>query len=532
LLTGGTVLGIQRKWIVALSVTFGTLMGAIDASIVNVALSQIRSAVGATMQEITWISTAFSIATVLVMPLTGFAGRLWGQKRVYIACLVLFLVGSVFCGLAWSLPSLVLFRALQGLGAGALQPTEQAILRQTFPKEEQGTAMALFSVAVMVGPALGPTLGGYIVDNFHWSWIFFINIPVGLIGLFMVTTFVVEPADLAAQMKADAQKQRANMDWIGIAILWVTLISIQYVLEEGQSEDWFESSTILGLSIVAGFGIVAFLVRELTAPAPAVNLRLFANRDFATGTVVAASVMSVLMSGMFLLPLFMQELLGFSATQSGLALMPRTLVMVVAMPIVGRLYNRFPPMVFAGVGLALAAYGQYLLGGLTLDSTSHDVLLAIMLQGLGMSMILVPISTVSLSTIPRHLLADAAGLSSLVRQIGGSMGIAAMSTLLGRYSVVAGESLKWQVTPDRPEVQAAWQGGIYGAMAHGMDVGTATTATLANLTMRVGRAASVLSFEKTFLVGAILFVIASPLVLLLRKPAEKSGPAPHVEIEV
>src|SRR4051794_3353447 len=208
------------KWIVALAVTFGTLMGAIDASIVNVALSQIRGAVGATVQEITWISTGFAIATVMVMPLTGFFGRMFGQKRVYLACLVIFVAGSALCGLAWNLPSLVLFRALQGFGAGALQPTEQAILRQTFSAKEQGTAMALFSMAVMIGPALGPTLGGFIVDNFHWSWIFFINIPVGIVGFLMVWKFVEEDEDLKVAMRADAEKQRRNMDWLGIALLW------------------------------------------------------------------------------------------------------------------------------------------------------------------------------------------------------------------------------------------------------------------------------------------------------------------------
>ena len=302
----------NRKWIVALSVTFGTLMGAIDASIVNVALS-IRSAVGATTQEITWISTGFAIATVLVMPLTGFFARLFGQKRVYLFCLVLFIIGSVLCGISWSLPSLVLFRVLQGFGAGALQPTEQAILRQTFPPEEQGMAMALFSVAVMIGPAVGPTLGGWIVDNFHWSWIFFINLPVGLIGLAMVTRFVEEPEDIRLANRAEAVKQRKNMDWLGIALLWTTLATLQYVLEEGQADDWFQSDLILFMSFVALFAAAGFVVRELTAPSPAVNLRLFKDRTFASASLVSAAVMSVMMSGMFLLPLFMQELLGFTA---------------------------------------------------------------------------------------------------------------------------------------------------------------------------------------------------------------------------
>jgi DHA2 family multidrug resistance protein len=521
----------NRKWIVALSVTFGTLMGAIDASIVNVALSQIRSAVGATMQEITWISTGFAIATVLVMPLTGFFGRLFGQKNVYLFCLLLFVLGSALCGFSWSLPSLVLFRVIQGLGAGALQPTEQAILRQTFPPAEQGTAMALFSVAVMVGPAFGPTLGGWIVDNFHWSWIFFINVPVGIFGFFMVWRFVEEPEDIRVAMRAQAEKQRRNMDWIGIAILWTTLIALQYLLEEGASHDWFESNLIVGATLVSIFGAVGFVIRELSAPSPAVNLRLFRDRTFTTGTLVMAAVMSVLMSGMFLLPLFMQEMLGFTAMQSGLALMPRTVVMVFAMPIVGKLYNRFPPALFAAVGLFLAAYGQYMLAGMTLDSGSSQVLASIMLQGLGMSMMFVPLSTLSLSTIPRPQLSDATGLSSLLRQIGGSMGLAVMTTLLTRYSTGAREALKWQLSPDRPEVAGLLRATANAAIAKGMDPANAHSTALASLAGRVMREGTVIGFEKTFAVGALLFLAVSPLVFLLRAP-KAAGPVAHVEIEV
>lgn len=523
----------NRKWLVALSVTFGTLMGAIDASIVNVALSQIRASVGATMQEITWISTGFAIATVLVMPLTGFFARLFGQKRVYLFCLVLFIIGSGLCGLSWSLPSLVLFRVLQGFGAGALQPTEQAILRQTFPPEEQGMAMALFSVAVMIGPALGPTLGGWIVDNFHWSWIFFINLPVGAVGLVMVTRFVEEPEDIRLAMRAEAVKQRKNMDWMGIALLWTTLATLQYVLEEGQADDWFQSDLILFLTLLAVFSAVGFVVRELTAPAPAVNLRLFKDRTFASATLVSASVMSVMMSGMFLLPLFMQELLGYTAMQSGMALMPRVLVMLVAMPLVGRYYNRFPPVIFTAVGLAFAAFGQYWLSRMTLASSTHDVLLGIMVQGLGMSMMLVPLSTLALTNVPRHRLADATGLSSLMRQIGGSMGLAALSTLLTRYGVIARETLKWQLTPDRPEVASAVRAAAAGAAARGLDPASAQVAGVASLAGRVMRQGTVMGFQKTFLMGALLFLCVSPIILLLRVHKKSSEPTKaHVDLEV
>ncbi len=523
---------IQRKWIVALAVTFGTLMGAIDASIVNVALSQIRASVGATMQEITWISTGYSMATVLVMPLTGFFGRLFGQKRVYLFCLGLFVVGSALCGFSWSLGSLIVFRIIQGFGAGALQPTEQAILRQTFPPEEQGTAMALFTVAVMVGPAFGPTLGGFIVDNFHWSWIFFINLPIGLLGLAMVTRFVVEPEDLKAEMRAMAVKQRAHMDWLGIALLWVALLCVQYVLEEGQSEDWFDSNRIVILSVVAVFSGVAFVIRELTTVVPAVNLRLFRDRTFATGTLVSAATMSVMMSGMFLLPMFMQELLGYTATDSGLALMPRTLAMVFAMPLVGKFYNRFPPLVFAGTGLFLCALGQYGLAGLTLQSAESQILGSILLQGFGLSMLLVPLQTLALSRVPRAQLADATGLSSLIRQIGASMGLAAMSTLLARYLVDANEALKWQLTADKPEVLARLHAMAAMGAAKGLDATGSQALALRGLAGLVAQQGTVLGFEKTFTVGALLFVACAPLVMLLRRPPESASPQKiHVEVE-
>jgi len=521
-----------NKWIVALSVTFGTLMGAIDTSIVNVALSQIRGAVGATVQEITWISTGFAIATVMVMPLTAFLGRLWGQKNVYMACLVLFIAGSALCGVAWNLPSLVIFRALQGFGAGALQPTEQAILRQTFPPKEQATAMALFAMAVMIGPAVGPTLGGYIVDNFHWSWIFFINVPVGMLGLFMVWRFVDEPVDLKAAMYQEAVKQRKNVDWAGIGLLWTALGAIQFVLEEGQADDWFESPLIVWLSMLALFAGVAFVVRELTAPAPAVNLRLFKDRTFASGTVVAACMFAVMMSGMFLLPLFMQELLGFTATQSGMALMPRTLAMLLCMPIVGRIYNRFPPWTLAMLGLSAMGYGQFMLGGLTLQSTSMHVMAAIVLQGVGMSFMMVPLQTVVLSTIPRHQLPDATGLSSLMRQLGGSVGLAIFATLLSRYGVQIRSTLSAHVIAERPIVLGRLlqiQGGL---MARGMDLGSARELALRMMSGTVAREAMVMAFQKLFVVGAMAFVVVLPLLLLLRAPkVPPAAPLPHVEME-
>jgi DHA2 family multidrug resistance protein len=525
---------VTNKWLVTLSVTFGTLMGAIDTSIVNVAMPQLRSSVGATVQEITWATTGFVIATVMVMPLTGFLGRLFGQKRVYMACLALFVMGSFLCGLAWNLPSLVLFRFVQGLGAGALQPTEQAILRQTFPPEEQGTAMALFAMAVMVGPAIGPTLGGLIVDNLHWSWIFFINLPVGILGFFMVARFVQEDEELRTFARAEAERQRKHMDWAGIILLCVGLASLQYLLEEGQSHDWFESGVITACTLVSVTCLVAFVIRELTAEVPAVNLRLFKDPVFASGTVFNALVFSILIASMFLLPLFMQELLGFTATQSGLALMPRTLVMMVMMPIVGRIYRRVPPRVLILAGVVLAGLGAFQMSHFSLQTGTSDIIFAIALQGVGFSLLFVPLSTVALSKVPRERMADATGLNSLLRQVGGSIGLAIFATLLSRFTVHATAAVSAHLTPDRLEVatrMAAMQKGLSGM---GMDAVSAQALGLRMMAGTVARQAAVLAFDKLFVLAALLFVVVLPLVFLLKAP--KGGPAsgekPHIDVEI
>jgi DHA2 family multidrug resistance protein len=519
-----------NKWLVTVSVTFGTLMGAIDSSIVNVALPQIRGAVGATVQEITWITTGFVIATVIVMPLTAFLGRLFGQKRVYMASLVVFIAGSALCGVATSLTQLVIFRAVQGLGAGALQPTEQAILRQTFPPKEQGMAMALFGMAVMVGPAIGPTLGGYIVDNYHWSWIFFINLPVGLLGLSMVWRFVHEPDDIRAENQAMAVQQRKNMDWLGIAFMSVGLATLQYLLEEGQRDDWFHSNLIVGCAVVAVVALSLFVWRELTAPVPAVNLRLFKDTVFTSGTLVGAVMFAILMASMFLLPLFMQELLGFTAMQSGLALMPRVLVMMVFTPMVGRLYARVSPRVLVAIGVVLVALGSWNLSRITLQTTQSGIIHAILVQGVGFSFLFVPLTTAALSNVPRARLADATGLNSLLRQIGASLGLAVFATLLERYGDVARHAIVSHVTPERPEVQARLAQIAAGLQSRGLDPVSARQAALRALDGMVTRQAMVISFEKVLLLTGILFLCVLPLLFFLK--VNRQGPREKVHVEM
>jgi DHA2 family multidrug resistance protein len=534
-LPSGAALSAPRppvnKWLVTISVTFGTLMGTIDASIVNVAVPHLRGAVGATVEQITWVTTGFIIANVVVMPLTAFVGRLFGQKRVYMAALALFLAGSALCGMARTLETLVAFRVLQGLGAGALQPTEQAILRQTFPPKEQGMAMALFGMAVVLGPAFGPTLGGYIIDNYSWPWIFYINLPVGILGLFMVQRFVHEPEDIRAANLAAAERQRRHMDWAGIALLAVGVSTLQYVLEEGTRKDWFDSRAITVCTLVAGITLAAFVVREFVAPVPAVNLSLFRDTVFTSGTIIGAVMFAMLMSITFLLPVFMQELLGFTAVQSGIALMPRSLVMMVAMPIVGRIYNRVSPRLTVAFGVVLYAITAYMMSHYTLETTSRQVVNALLLQGVAFSCLWIPLTTVSLARVPRHQMADATGLNSLLRQIGGSLGLAIFASLIPRYTRTAAAGLAAHITQGRPEVTSRLAAITQGLVDRGYDAASAAVAAGRLLGGMVMRQATMLTFEKLFLLSGILFLLVLPLLLFLKSPDHGDPPKVDVHVE-
>jgi DHA2 family multidrug resistance protein len=511
----------DNKWVVAAAVGFGAVMGTIDASIVNVALPHIRGSVGATLQEITWISTAYIITTVMIMPLTAFLGGLFGQRRVYMASLGLFVVGSALCGLARSLSTLIFFRALQGLGAGALQPSQQAILRQTFPKEEQGMAMALFAIVIMVGPAVGPTLGGWITDNYSWPWIFYINLPIGALGLLAVSRFVHEPEDIAQANRARARAQRANLDLAGIALMCIAVAFLQYFLEEGQAKDWFESMEIRLAGSIALVALAMFVVRELTATAPAVNLRLFRNRTFLAGTVIGGLQFAMLMGSMFLLPVFMQELQGMSATQAGIALVPRTLVMMLVVPFVGRLYNRVPPALLVGVGILLFGVGSWQFSHLARETSTVELLAPMAVTGAGFAFLFVTLTTAALSDVPRPLLADAAGLNSFVRQVGGSVGLAVFATLIARYAVQARAGLLPSVTSARTPVAQFLHAAGAGLAAHG--VPGSQTAAVAALAGRVRVQATVLAFDKAFLLQGIAFLAALPLLYFLRVPRAKAA---------
>jgi MFS transporter, DHA2 family, multidrug resistance protein len=515
-----------NKWLVTVSITFGTLMGALDSSIVNVAMPHIRGTVGATIEEITWISTGYIIANVLVMPLTAFLGSFFGQKRLYMFCLGLFLVGSAMCGLARTLPTLIACRILQGLGAGALQPTEQAILRQTFPPEEQGMAMAVFGVAVMIGPAIGPTLGGWLTDTYSWPWIFYVNLPVGLLGLVMVFSFVHEPEDVAAAARERAEKARKHFDWQGIALMCVGLGALQTFLEQGDRDDWFNSAFICALALIAAVSLTAFVIRELAAEAPAVNLRILRDRTFTSGTLISAMMFAVLFTNMFFLPLFMEEMLGFSTLQAGITVIPRSLVMFLVTPIVGKLYNYVSPRIVVGFGVLVVAASTYLESHFTLATGASGIYFPLILQGLGFSCLFVPLITASLSTVTRRELTDATGLSSLVRQVGGSIGVAIFATVFERDGVRSQASLVAHLGATRSMVVARLAMLQSGLASRG--AAAAHQAALAVLNLMSFGQASVLAFERNFLLQGLCFLLCLPLLWFLKAARVTPGAEPLV----
>jgi MFS transporter, DHA2 family, multidrug resistance protein len=517
-----------NKWLVAVSIAFGSLMATIDSSIVNVALPNIRGELGASIQEITWISTAYMIAMVLVMPLTGFLGGFFGQKRVYLFSMVLFVAGSAMCGTARSLTSLVAYRILQGFGGGALQPTQQAILRQTFPPHEQGMAMALFSMVIMIGPAIGPVLGGYITDNYAWPWIFYINLPVGLIGILMTVQNVHEPDDVRVANRARAELARKNLDIAGIVLMVIGIGALQYLFEEGPQDDWFDSMEIRIAAFTCAVALIGFVVRELTATAPVVNLRLFKDPTFASATVIAFVMFGMLMGSMFLLPVFAQESLHYTATLSGIVLMPRTLAMMAISPFIGRIYNSVQPAIVVAVGVLLFVIGSWQLSHITLDTSATDMIVPLVITGFAFACLFVPLTTAALSKVERHLMADAAGLNSFVRQVGGSVGLTIFATMFTNYATEARVGLAAHLTQLRPEVVAELSRSAQAMIAHGANPVSAPMAAGSMLGMHLYEQSTVLSFDRVFMLQGVLFLGVLPLLLFLRVP-RTSAPA-HVEI--
>lgn len=477
--------------LITITVMLGLIMAIIDATIVNVALNDIAGNLGASIDEVSWVATGYILASVITMPLNGWLTAYFGRKNFYAGCLAIFTIASVLCGTAHSIWQLVFYRVLQGFGGGALQPTAQAILFETYPPARRGAAMAIFGLGAMVGPAVGPTLGGYIIDNYSWPLIFYINIPIGIVAFLMTLAFIPNPSFL--------QKPKGGVDWIGLSLLSAGLASLQYVLERGQHDDWYQSGTIWLLTVVSLVSLVWFIWKTLRDRHPLVDLNVFRFRTFTIGNIIGVIAGFGLFGTSLILPLFFQTVLGFTAYDTGLALLPGALATAVSMVIVGRLTGKVDSRILVGFGMIVFGISTWWMGGLTQYAGYWDVFWPRLVQGFGLGFLFVPLSTVTLGAVPKEELAGASGVSTLLRQLGGSFGIAVLTTLLAREMAIAQSELASGVT-----------------QTHGFSIPV--------LSQLVGVASAVIAYDYLFRLSAIIFFICTPLVIFMR-PSRRSGAA-------
>ena len=523
-MTGSTAQPLEKapdakeKWLVTVAVLTGTIMAVLDSSIVNVALPKMSGTLACSIEEITWVVTAYILSNVIIMPIIALLSARFGRKRFYLASVILFTGSSMACGLARSLPTMVIFRIIQGIGGGVLQTVSQAILRETFPPEEQGMAMGLFGMGAVVAPAVGPTLGGWLTDNYAWPWIFYINVPIGIINLLLVSRFVHDPPYLI--------REKGAIDWLGLGLMSVSLGSLQYLLEKGETEGWLDSQMIVTLAYVAAFGMLGFIWRELTTARPAVNLRLLKQGTFTSATLLGGILGMALNGSLFLLPVFLQQYLGYPAIDSGMALMPRSLAMIVLMPIGGLLYNRLGPRILVGTGLVISAYSFWLLGHLSPDVGFRDIFFPQLWQGVGFSLIFVALSTAALGNIERSQVTAASGLYNVIRQVSGSVGIAIAATMVSRGTVRYRSYLSESLPAVSMDAQRWLRGAEATLLRAGNDSVTAAKQALRLLNIYITRQASLIAYNHVYQMIAVSFIICLPLVLLLRRPTG------HVEVEV
>lgn len=477
---------------ITITVMLGMIMAIIDSTIVNVALNTIAGNLGASVDEVSWVATGYILANVCIMPLNGWLTAYLGRKRFYAASLAIFTVASLLCGTATSITQLIIYRVIQGIGGGALQPTAQAILFETYPPEKRGAAMAIFGLGAMVGPAVGPTLGGYIVDNASWPLIFYINIPIGIIAFLMTMAFIPNPKFI--------EKVKAGIDWTGLTLLTAGLASLQYVLERGEHDEWYSSSTIWILTIVAAVTLVWFVIKMLRDRYPLVQLRVFRLSSYTIGNIIGIVSGFGLFGTALILPLFFQTILGFTAFDTGMALLPGAIATAVSMVIIGRINNIVDPRVSIAFGMLVFGYSTWMLGGLNAQAGYWDVFWPRVVQGLGLGFLFVPLSTVTLGDVPIPELAGATGVYTLVRQLGGSFGIAILTTLLTHQTAVAWNVLASGVTS-----------------THGYSIGT--------LTQMVAQQASMISYDFLFRLTAIMFFVCTPLVFFIKVKPRSTGAA-------
>ena len=500
-----------NPWVVAIAVMFATFMEVLDTTVVNVSLPHIASSMAATTEEATWALTSYLVANAIVLPMTGWLASMFGRKRLLMISTAGFTIASFFCGAAPNLASLVVFRIIQGATGGALQPLSQAVLLESFKPEDRGRAMGFWGLGIVVAPILGPVFGGWLTENYSWRWIFYINLPVGIASLIMTRMFVFDPSYL--------KKASQGIDYWGMGMLVVGIGALQFVLDKGQQADWFASTSIVMLSVIAAIALVALVVHQLKSTHPIIDLHLFKDRTYATGVFLMTVLGFVLYGSLVLLPVMLQTLFGYSSLEAGKAMAPRGVGSMLVMPIVGYLTAHIDPRKMLACGLAIGGVTLLWLGQLNLNAGYWDIFWPQFLQGAGMALLFVPLTTVSMATIARERMGYATSMFNLMRNVGGSVGIAVTATMVQRQRQIIGATLGVHVSAYDPVTQSMFEQVRNGMIAAGSDVVTATQRTYIVLHGMLVQQASMVSFVMLFRWLGAIFLLMLPLVLLMRKPS-------------
>jgi DHA2 family multidrug resistance protein len=506
-----------NPWIIALVVTLATFMEVLDTSIANVALPHVAGSLSAGQDESTWILTSYLVSNAIVLPLSGWLSSIIGRKRFYMGCVAIFTISSFLCGLAPNLAMLVFFRILQGAGGGGLQPSSQAILVDTFPHAKRGMAFAVYGIAVVVAPAIGPTLGGWITDDFSWRWIFFINIPVGILSLLLTQRLIHDPPYFRRR-----KLKETRIDYIGLGLVALGLGTLQVILDKGQREDWFESHFIVWLSVISAASLLFAVFWEWNHKDPIVDLHLFRERTFAAANFLMFMLGFALLGSTLMLPLFMQTLLGYTAERSGMALSPGGFAIMVMMPIVGFLVSRYSSRWLILFGLTTLSWSLFHMTNFNLGVDFHSMMMARVYQAAGMAFLFMPINIAAYAFLPREKNNAAAGLMNLARNIGGSFGISFVTTMLARRAQVHQVQLVEKLNAANPQFRSALYGMTHviagaGAAGPGSGPGTAQQHAYALMQANVGRQAAMLAYIDNFWLLGVVILCLLPCVFLVKR---------------
>jgi DHA2 family multidrug resistance protein len=508
-----------NPWMVAASVMLSTFMVVLDSSVANVALPHIAGNLSASTDESTWVLTSYLVSNAIMLPASGWIARRIGRKRLLLISILVFTCASLLCGIAMDMPMLIFARVLQGLGGGGMQPLAQSILLESFPPQQHGTAMAVYGMGIVVAPVIGPTLGGWITDSYSWRWIFYINLPVGLLALFMVNLFIEDPPYLRHAF-------RGAIDYLGFGMMAIWLGAMQLVLDKGQEADWFEAPWICWVAAVSAVALVGFVMREFMCREPIVQLRILANRNFGVGTLITGIYGFALYGVTAMLPLFLQTLLGYSALESGLAVSPRGVGSILSMVMVGVLVNYVDGRILMAFGFVLLGYSTLMLGHLNLGISIGSVVVPNLLNGFAGGFIWVPLTTMTMSRLRRQEIGNAAGIYNLMRNIGGSVGIATVTTILVRGSQAHQNYLAANLTAGNSATRMLLEGLAAKFRMGGSDAVTAQVEALGALYRSVQQQAAVLAYTDNFRMMGYLSLLCIPLVLLFQRlrHGEKKDP--------